>query len=48
MVVDVEILRTLQAEFTPLTVDEESLAFVRSVFAAPSRRQFDAAFSTNG
>jgi trimethylamine---corrinoid protein Co-methyltransferase len=27
MVVDVEILRTLQAEFTPLTVDEESLAF---------------------
>jgi trimethylamine--corrinoid protein Co-methyltransferase len=27
MVVDVEIVRTLQAEFTPLTVDEESLAF---------------------
>jgi trimethylamine---corrinoid protein Co-methyltransferase len=27
MVVDVEIVRTLQVEFTPLTVDEESLAF---------------------
>ena len=25
----------------------EALAFVRSVFAAPSGRQFDAAFSTN-